>query len=137
MLALASDPSENKKEKLWKSPAVFTYPHPPPPPHPRIAIHLRFLSFPSPRWADPWLAPAEKSWALIIPTERVAKANLAKGNGGPAPFPSLPISSLSFSVSVFVCAAPCSAACRQQWEASPCGDTRLLWVYCRVLPPFW
>lgn len=70
----------------------------PPSPH----LHVTLLSFPSPRWADPWLSPAERSWSLTIPTERVAKANLARGNGDPSPFPNLPISSLSFHFSVFV-----------------------------------
>lgn len=90
-----------KKEKLWKSPAVFTYDLPLPLP-PSLNLHLTFLSFPSPRWANPWLSPAEKSRSLIIPTERVAKANLARGNGDPAPFLNLPISSLSFCLSVCV-----------------------------------
>lgn len=97
-----------EKEKLWKSPAVFTYPPPP--------LHPTFLSFPSPRWADPWLSPTEKSRSLIIPTERVAKANLARGNGDPVPFPNLPISSLSFSFSICVC------VCIQSCSAWPPGS---------------
>lgn len=111
MLMLAFDSSKNsegqgrdgKGKAMEKSSCIYL----PPPP-----LHPTFLSFPSPRWADPWLSPTEKSRSLIIPTERVAKANLARGNGDPVPFPNLPISSLSFSFSICVCVCAFKAVLR-------------------------
>lgn len=143
MLMFAFDPSKTikshrmKKEKLWKRPAVFTYI--PPPPHPQL--HLKFLSFPSLRWANRWLYPTERRWSRIIPTERFAKANLARGNGDPAPFSTLPIPFLSFSFSVCVCVCSFCVALRQQRKAcstrgairSPPSHSSLSLFPCRSL----
>jgi len=101
---------------------------PPPSPHP----HVTLLSFPSPRWAEPWLSAAEKSWSLTIPTERDAKANLARGNGGPSTFPNLAISSLSL-----LCVCVCVCASIQSCSAQPSGSSgKALWHQRRHSLPF-
>lgn len=55
---------------------------------------------------------AQRSWSLTIPTERVAKANLATGNGDPSPF----LKSVRVCVCVWICTAsraPVGKACIQ------------------------